>query len=104
MQCKDIPDEPVLRFLAVHGGIGCTLWRNEDGTPMNARSAIQAMPDGVPWKLANAKMAMLMRRGLVDGCPCGCRGDWELTPAGRAWLAQRETPNVELSGKRSESA
>jgi len=26
------------------------------------------------------------RRGLVTGCDCGCRGDWELTAAGLAVL------------------
>lgn len=23
MQCKDIPTQPILEFVAVHGGIGC---------------------------------------------------------------------------------
>jgi predicted NBD/HSP70 family sugar kinase len=44
------------------------------------------MPPQVPEKLARAKMTMLMRRGLVEGCGCGCRGDWELTSKGRATL------------------
>jgi len=72
MQCKDIPNEPILHFLAQHGGIGCTVW-----------DCIPAMPDGVIGKLATAKMGRLIRRGLIDGCICGCRGDFELTDKGR---------------------
>ena len=83
MQCNDIPDEPILQFLAEHGGIGCTVWRQDDGTPYE-RSALKAMPDNTPQKLAKAKMGQLIKRGLVDGCMCGCRGDFELTDKGQA--------------------
>jgi hypothetical protein len=88
MQAKDVPDEPVLRFLAAHGGIGCTVWRDEAGEPYE-RSALRAMPDETPVKLARAKMGMLIRRGLVDGCTCGCRGDFELTAKGADLLSRR---------------
>lgn len=86
MQCKDIPDGPILEHLARHGGIGCTIWQPEHLGDNGPRSLVHAMPPNIPWKLANAKMQMLMRRGLVDGCPCGCRGDCELTIAGRELL------------------
>lgn len=94
MQCKDIKDALVLKHLERHGGIGCTVWRGEDGAPINESSALIAMPPQTPEKLARAKMVMLKRRGLVDGCECGCRGDWELTPAGRQLLASLKKPNV----------
>ena len=32
--------------------------------------------------------APLVRRGLVTGCGCGCRGDFEITAKGIQWLAQ----------------
>jgi hypothetical protein len=82
-QCKDIPDAPILAFLAEHGGIGCTVWRDDAGEPF-PRSALRAMPAGTPRNLARAKMEMLVRRGLAYGCGCGCRGDWELTEKGTA--------------------
>lgn len=41
--------------------------------------AWQAIPPGV----IRAKMSRLIDRGLITGCCCGCRGDWELTTAGR---------------------
>ena len=70
MQCKDLPDEPILLFLAEHGGIGCTVWEDKDG-PIE-RSALKAMPDNIPVKLATAKMGQLIWRRLVSGCTCGC--------------------------------
>ncbi len=77
MQCKDIPDEPILRFIGSHDGQWCN-WYFGNDTDVHA-----AFPANVPDKLLLAKMAGLMRRGLVDGCPCGCRGDYVLTAKGR---------------------
>jgi hypothetical protein len=96
MQCKDIPDAPVLAFLnnlPVPWTWGTWFW-SDDYKPEN--SVLNVMPPGTPEKLALAKMRRLMQRGLVDGCDCGCRGDFELTPKGRLWLAQAspKTPNV----------
>nr|WP_046285030.1 hypothetical protein [Mycobacterium sp. UM_NZ2] len=42
---------------------------------------------GVPWKVVLAKFRRVNKRGLVDGCDCGCRGDFELTTKGRLLLA-----------------
>lgn len=76
MQCKDIPDAPILTFLA---GLKCwgTWFVGYDN------SVGQAMPPGTPEKLVRAKMAGMIHKGLVDGCPCGCRGDYKLTEESR---------------------
>lgn len=37
-------------------------------------------------RLLVAKAAQLIKRGLLDGCACGCRGDFELTGAGEEAL------------------
>lgn len=71
MKCSDIPTEPILEFLKIHGGIGCT-WRAGN------RSVLQVMPSGTPPKLALAKMRTLIKNKLVVGCACGCRGDFDL--------------------------
>lgn len=41
---------------------------------------------GVPEKVVIAKAKRLIGRGLIVGCACGCRGDFEITPAGKALL------------------
>lgn len=49
-------------------------------------SVQEAMPPGLNGHLLRAKMAMLIRRKLVSGCACGCRGDFEITDKGRLFL------------------
>lgn len=78
MQCKDIPDAEVLRFLAQHQG----RWSTHGASLASTPSVRDAMPEGTPPKLQLAKMRQLHKRGLVGGCPCGCRGDWEITDKG----------------------
>lgn len=80
MQCKDIADRPILEFLHGLDGRWAT-WLGDE----YENSVTKAMP-GVPPKLALAKMRMLIRRGVVDGCACGCRGDFTLTGKGAAEL------------------
>lgn len=93
MQCKDIPDLPILAFLAgpfdgwPAPGWGVWFGPKEDFV----QSVLNAMPDGVPEKLALAKMRQMIRKGTVDGCGCGCRGDFELTEAGRQALQEAKT-------------
>lgn len=91
MQCKDIPDLPVLIFLASLNDRWGTWFDFENDIPPD-NSVVRAMPDGTPQKLARAKMAMLIRRGLVDGCSCGCRGDYMLTNKAKQILCERILP------------
>lgn len=79
LQARDIPDAPILAFLAdlppYENGQRRTwaTWYRE------SNAAVQhAMPAGTPDKLALAKMRSMIRRGLIQGCPCGCRGDFRL--------------------------
>lgn len=83
--CKDIPDEPILKFLD-----GREHWANSFGDG-NADSVLQVFPAGTPWKLARAKMNSLIHRGLVNGCSAmhNCRGDYELTEDGAKALRGR---------------
>lgn len=82
LQCKDIPDRPILEMLAKRPGVWhtwCCASRPED-------DVATAMPEEIPWNLVLAKMRMLKLRKLVDGCTCGCRGDFVITEKGLAWL------------------
>ena len=47
---------------------------------------VTALLPEYPAKVVHAKIRRLMTRSLLDGCPCGCRGDLELTAAGRGML------------------
>lgn len=60
MQCKDIPTEPILRFLAQHQGQWAT-WYANGGQMPSVRDAMPAVPD----KLALAKMRQML--GNVAG-------------------------------------
>ena len=89
MQCKDIPDGPVLEFLGRLIPPKTATWF--DIQPRETRgmaAVIDAMPTGTPEKLCLAKMRMLIRRGLVMGCGCGCRGEFYLSDKGRQYLEQ----------------
>ena len=79
LQCKDIPTIPILKFVAEHGGIGCNWnWPGE-------RCVRNVILNGwsLPDNLVLAKMRALIAKGLIDGCPCGCRGDFEITEKGK---------------------
>lgn len=102
MKCKDIPDADVLAFLvkvsrgethwtpapAMQKGWGsesiahvsATWYGDEKYMPEN--SVQHAMPPGVPAKLALAKIRQMVRRGVVSGCTCGCRGGFQITEKG----------------------
>ena len=80
MQCKDIPEQPILEFLASLNGAWANWYFDDE------RSVTRAMPPDLPPKLIVAKMGQMIRKGVVDGCPCGCRGDYVLTDKGRAAL------------------
>lgn len=101
MQCKDIDDLPILEFISLFG-------RNDKGSPTmdklpaiigggssDLRCVSRAMPGVTSWKLAHAKMIMLHRRGLIDGCTCGCRGDFELTEKGWQYLSEHCTTTID---------
>lgn len=85
MKAKDIDPLPILVFLdkspspAMWGG-GVSLVCHWKCPPR------YDFPPGVNNKLAMAKMSSLVRRGLVGGCCCGCRGDFVLTDKGKAYL------------------
>lgn len=71
MQAKDIPDTAILsRIRSIWGGFAM-LW--------------EIWPE-LPEKLVRAKLRKLYFRDLINGCPCGCRGDFQLTIKGEEYL------------------
>jgi hypothetical protein len=60
-------------------------------------SMFHGMPPKTPHAVALKKMEGLKERKLIDGCPCGCIGTFEITEKGRAWLAAREVELEKLA-------
>lgn len=80
IQCKDIPTKPILEF--VWECNNRNTWGNWYFA--NENDVRQAFPLGyeTPSNLVLAKMRKLFEAGLIDGCPCGCRGDYHVTLKG----------------------
>lgn len=90
MQCKDIDDAPILVFLAnlPEYEVASSFW-DWDGGIRFTYDLMDAFPSNTPRKLCLSKMYKLIRRGLVHGCWCGCRGDFTLTDKGFEYVAIR---------------
>ncbi len=73
MQAKDVPEQPILDYLEKWSR--CGFWCLNFGETLNV---FLAMPPETPYKVGLAKMRSLIKRGLVIGCPCGCRGDYHV--------------------------
>lgn len=94
MQAKDLDDVDVLRTIDRLGHE----WAGQPWPPGLTRPPglkpaawcmrwdLDAAYPEAPSKVVLAKCKALIRRRLLDGCTCGCRGDYELTDLGRAFL------------------
>lgn len=85
LQCKHISDTAILLFLAKNP----TQWHNWCAD--NEFNISMAMPDNAPGRLILAKMKRLIQRQLVEGCYCGCRGDFVITQKGLDHLQNQES-------------
>lgn len=105
MKCSDIPTADILNYLATRQGDWTMLWFGHfKGKDDSISDVYYAMPENTPHKLALAKMRNLYRRDLVDGCPCSCRGDWEITDKGLEMIkAKRYASMVDGGGEVNES-
>lgn len=91
MQCKDIDDVGILEFVQDCNDLGLpALLRN----PTYEGSVMRLMPRNTPFKVARAKMARLVQRSLLDGCGCGCVGNFFLTEKGLRYLETNLNPSV----------
>lgn len=75
-QAKDIPDKA---FLDVVDDIEKREHRWSFNSDLEDRL-------GFPNALIRAKARALIRRKMITGCPCGCRGDYEIAVNGRGRL------------------
>lgn len=71
MQAKDVSDEVMLNALAItRGRHGVERWSS-------LWDVQEALPK-IPPKVVLAKLKSMVKRKIIDGCTCGCRGDFEL--------------------------
>lgn len=71
MQAKDITDEVMLAALtATRGRHGVASW----SSLFDVRDHLGSVPP----KVTLAKLRSMIKRGVITGCACGCRGDFEL--------------------------
>lgn len=86
LQIKHIDTKTVLTFIADFirrtGHTWCTYYDLESEFPGYAE-----FPDHL-WR---AKMRKLLAKKLVNGCGCGCRGDWEITGAGYYFIRKERS-------------
>ncbi len=78
LQCKDVEEKPILEFLFLHKNTPCSIFEPQYAE----RSVHLAFPKDIPFNLLRGKMSQMIRKGFVDGCCCGCRGDFEITKKG----------------------
>jgi len=69
MQAKDISDEEITRVI--------TAIRTERNMWTSRWDLEERLPQYPP-KVILAKCRSMLRRGLITGCPCGCRGNFEI--------------------------
>lgn len=68
MKCADLPDDAVLNIIAhSQRPLGATIWEVFEGLP------------AYPQNVVRAKLSKLIRRRIIKGCICGCRGDFTVT-------------------------
>ena len=83
-QAKDIDESAILAFLSNRTSCASQFEISIAGED----SIFNAVPAGTPYKVVLAKMKSMIKRGLVRGCACGCRGDYEIIEKARKVLTE----------------
>lgn len=75
MQASDIPDDLLVAAVrSCRSPLSGWAYRGDVEAEVS-----RLMGREVPWKVTLAKARKLIRRGVLGGCACGCRGDWTVT-------------------------
>lgn len=83
-QAKDIPQQALYDLIKGLRGVpkpyrsypGLTWYDNKTRWVM--RDELCAAWPEIPPKVIIAKARNMIAKGIIDGCPCGCRGDFEI--------------------------
>lgn len=75
MQTSQIPEQPIIELLKKN-----PVWHTRFRTsPQIMPCILDAFPDGTPEKVVMAKLKIMIKRKLINGCTCGCRGDFHIS-------------------------
>lgn len=77
-KAADITDAAVLDIVADLSHAIYPPWSKSDasyGHPVDRWSIEKRLP-AYPGKVVLAKLRSMVKRGVLDGCACGCRGDF----------------------------
>lgn len=96
LQVKDIPDLPILKFLddLSKKKLAGILYNN---CPQSIYNVFESNKSPA-FNLLKAKMRTLIKHKLVEGCACGCRGDFKITNKGREILYGRPSIYISILG------
>lgn len=95
IQCKDVSTLALLRFVALWTDkkSSVTLFKLDD----EPSSVWQIMLPMIPMCVMKQKFENMVRKGLVHGCYCGCRGDFTITKRGRDRIRKLEEYQVKVA-------
>lgn len=77
VQAKHVPQDKILAALKAKRGVW-HLHRERAAGPMP--SLLDSVPElrDFPEKVVRRALGAMARRGEIQGCDCGCRGDWHV--------------------------
>lgn len=77
LQAKDISDEAFLEAIEATIEARTIAW-GRDAKYASRWDIHDLLGHHIPEKVVLAKAAQLIKRGVIDGCTCTCRGDFEI--------------------------
>ena len=91
IQAKHIPDAMMLKVIKQLEGVpkmfaypgGISIYEPQQHTTVMISDICNLYPS-IPPKVILAKLRTLEKRGLIDGCACGCRGDFKVIEKDKA--------------------
>jgi hypothetical protein len=91
VQAKHLPAEEILGVVALYNGghqppVEGPTFRN--GPRWCLMYDLEERFPDLPYKVVLAKCRSLLKQGMLRGCGCGCRGDFEITPKGLTYLKE----------------
>lgn len=75
MQAKDIPDDHFIKAVQIASLRQAMAWHQRDCW-CNVSDVCELLD--APLKVVLAKARRIIKRKLMEGCTCGCRGDFDL--------------------------